>query len=78
MTMMTVNGVRLAYEISGTGDIPLIMVHGGLSPGGPGIGLFRTWQIRFAFSPMTNVGTVRASGRADRAASASMSLILPP
>jgi pimeloyl-ACP methyl ester carboxylesterase len=29
MTMMTVNGVRLAYEISGTGDIPLIMVHGG-------------------------------------------------
>jgi len=26
---VTVNGVRLAYEISGTGAIPLIMVHGG-------------------------------------------------
>jgi len=28
MTMVTVNGVRLAYEIHGTGEIPLVMVHG--------------------------------------------------
>lgn len=28
MEMITVNGVRLAYEIHGTGDIPLVMVHG--------------------------------------------------
>ncbi len=27
--MVTVNGVRLAYEIHGTGEIPLVMVHGG-------------------------------------------------
>ena len=27
--MMNVNGVRLAYEIHGTGDIPLVLVHGG-------------------------------------------------
>ncbi len=27
--MVTVNGVRLAYEIRGTGHIPLVMVHGG-------------------------------------------------
>ncbi len=25
---VTVNGIRLAYEIHGTGDIPLVMVHG--------------------------------------------------
>jgi pimeloyl-ACP methyl ester carboxylesterase len=30
MTTAAVNGVRLAYEISGTGEIPLVMVHGGL------------------------------------------------
>ena len=28
MTLVTVNGVRLSYEISGTGEIPLILVHG--------------------------------------------------
>jgi len=27
--MVTVNGVQLAYEIHGTGEIPLVMVHGG-------------------------------------------------
>jgi pimeloyl-ACP methyl ester carboxylesterase len=30
MATAVVNGVRLAYEISGTGEIPLVMVHGGL------------------------------------------------
>jgi len=30
MAKAVVNGVRLAYEISGTGEIPLFMVHGGL------------------------------------------------
>jgi len=29
MATAVVNGVRLAYEISGTGEIPLVMVHGG-------------------------------------------------
>ncbi len=29
MAMITVNGVRLGYEMSGTGEIPLVMVHGG-------------------------------------------------
>ena len=29
MSMITVNGVRLAYEIQGSGEIPLVMVHGG-------------------------------------------------
>ena len=28
MAMVTVNGVRLAYEIHGSGDIPLVIVHG--------------------------------------------------
>ena len=28
MPTVTVNGVRLSYEISGTGDIPLVLVHG--------------------------------------------------
>ena len=28
MPMVTINGVRLSYEISGTGEIPLVMVHG--------------------------------------------------
>lgn len=28
MAMTTVNGVELAYEISGTGEVPLVMVHG--------------------------------------------------
>jgi pimeloyl-ACP methyl ester carboxylesterase len=28
MAMVGVNGVRLAYEISGTGEIPLVLVHG--------------------------------------------------
>ena len=28
--MVTVNGVRLAYEIHGTGEIPLVLVHGWL------------------------------------------------
>ncbi|TVP77661.1 MAG: alpha/beta fold hydrolase [Thioalkalivibrio sp.] len=27
MAMVPVNGVRLAYEIQGTGEIPLVMVH---------------------------------------------------
>lgn len=27
--MVNVNGVRIAYEIHGTGEIPLVMVHGG-------------------------------------------------
>ena len=31
MAMVTVNGVGLAYEISGTGEIPLVMVHGSWS-----------------------------------------------
>jgi pimeloyl-ACP methyl ester carboxylesterase len=30
MAMATINGVRLAYEIQGTGEIPLVMVHGAL------------------------------------------------
>ena len=28
MSLVTVNGVRLAYEIHGTGEVPLVMVHG--------------------------------------------------
>jgi len=30
LTTTVVNGVRLAYEIQGTGEIPLVMVHGAL------------------------------------------------
>jgi pimeloyl-ACP methyl ester carboxylesterase len=30
MAMATINGVRLAYETHGTGQIPLVMVHGAL------------------------------------------------
>jgi pimeloyl-ACP methyl ester carboxylesterase len=37
MTTAVVNGVRLAYEISGTGEIPLVMVHGGFES-------HRTWD----------------------------------
>jgi pimeloyl-ACP methyl ester carboxylesterase len=29
MSIVTVNGVRLAHETSGTGEVPLVMVHGG-------------------------------------------------
>jgi pimeloyl-ACP methyl ester carboxylesterase len=36
--MVTVNGVRLAYEIYGTGDIPLVMVHGGFES-------LRAWDL---------------------------------
>src|SRR5574338_501295 len=28
MSTATINGVRLAYEIAGDGDIPLVLVHG--------------------------------------------------
>ncbi len=37
--MVTVNGVRLAYEINGTGEIPLVMVHG-------------SWLSRRTWDPM--------------------------
>ena len=74
----TVNGVRLSYELSGTGRSLSFwcMDHG--SPAGRGIRSCPNWQSRFAFSPMTVAGIMRASRRADRAASAKMSAILPP
>ena len=39
MTMVTVNGVQLAYEIHGAGEIPLVMVHG-------------SWLSRRTWEPM--------------------------
>jgi len=33
MSSVTVNGVRLAYDIHGTGETPLVMVHGSWTAG---------------------------------------------
>jgi hypothetical protein len=61
MATGNVNGVRLFYELSGTGEIPLVLVHGSWCRTTIGPSSCRVWPTHLEFSLMTIAATAKVS-----------------
>jgi pimeloyl-ACP methyl ester carboxylesterase len=73
MAVAMVNGVRLFYEVSGAGEVPLVFVHGSWGSHHNWDLSLRNWPSHFGFFPTTVAATVQARVHLSREASARMS-----
>ena len=78
MSIANVNGIQIFYELTGSGETPIVFVHGAWSSHNTWDAIVPLLASHFASLPMPGAAIVKASAHRVRAVSGRMSPIWPP